>query len=56
MADTKNTRSSRESGAHDNQARRKVWRPVRKLETPPAPPRLCIPMDSGEYVRNGRPG
>ena len=38
MADTKNTRSSRESGAHDNQARRKVWRPVRKLETPPAPP------------------
>ena len=38
MADTKSTRSSRESGAHDNQARRKVWRPVRKLETPPAPP------------------
>ena len=38
MADTKNTRSSRESGAHDNQARRKVGRPVRKLEAPPAPP------------------
>jgi len=38
MAQTKDTRSSRESGAHDNQARRKVWRPVRKLETPPAPP------------------
>ncbi len=34
----KNTRSSRESGAHDNQARRKPWRPVRKLETPPPPP------------------
>ena len=38
MAEQKNPRSSRESGAHDNQARRKVWRPVRKLETPPAPP------------------
>ena len=38
MAETKNTRSSRESGAHDNQARRKVWRPVRKLVTPPTPP------------------
>jgi hypothetical protein len=39
MAETKkNTRSSRESGAHDNQARRKPWRPVRKLETPPPPP------------------
>ena len=31
-------RSSRESGAHDKQARRQPWRPVRKLETPPPPP------------------
>ncbi len=38
MAESKNTRSSRESGAHDNQARRRPWRPTRKLETPPAPP------------------
>jgi|TARA_R100000808_G_scaffold8556_1_gene24212 hypothetical protein len=38
MADTKNARSSRESGAHDNQARDKVWRPQRDLETPPPPP------------------
>jgi hypothetical protein len=30
-------RSSRESQAHDKQARRKPWRPTRKLETPPAP-------------------
>lgn len=30
-------RSSRESEAHDNKARRKPWRPVRKLEVPPAP-------------------
>lgn len=40
MSDTKvknSNRSSRESVAHDNQARRKPWRPVRKLETPPAP-------------------
>ena len=40
MSDTKvknNNRSSRESEAHDNKARRKPWRPVRKLETPPAP-------------------
>jgi len=38
MAESKSTRSSRESGAHDNQARRKPWRLTRKLETPPAPP------------------
>jgi|TARA_R110000787_G_scaffold86248_1_gene183888 hypothetical protein len=31
-------RNSRDSETHDNQARRKPWRPVRKLETPPAPP------------------
>jgi hypothetical protein len=30
-------RSSRESSAHDNKTRRKPWRPVRKLEVPPAP-------------------
>ena len=38
MTEAKNTRKSRESGAHVNQARRQPWRPVRKLETPPAPP------------------
>jgi hypothetical protein len=39
MSETKkSTRSSRDSGAHVNQARRQPWRPVRKLETPPAPP------------------
>tara|TARA_R110000824_G_C15225086_1_gene677932 strand:- start:1886 stop:2341 length:456 start_codon:yes stop_codon:yes gene_type:complete len=31
------SRQSRESEAHDNQARRKPWRPVRRLETPPPP-------------------
>ena len=31
-------RNSRESEAHDKQTRRKPWRPVRRLETPPAPP------------------
>ena len=31
------TRQSRESEAHDNKTRRKPWRPVRRLETPPAP-------------------
>ena len=31
-------RNSRDSETHDNQARRKPWRPVRKLETPPTPP------------------
>ena len=36
MAEQK--RSSRESRAHDKQARRQSWRPVRKLETPPPPP------------------
>jgi hypothetical protein len=30
-------RSSRDSQSHDNQTRRKPWRPVRSLETPPAP-------------------
>ena len=38
MTEAKNTRKSRDSGAHVNQARRQPWRPVRKLETPPAPP------------------
>ena len=39
MAEAKSSpRSSRDSQAHDKQARRKPWRPVRKLETPPAPP------------------
>ena len=38
MAEVKNARSSRETGAHDKKARRQPWRPVRKLETPPAPP------------------
>jgi len=37
MTEEKN-RKSRESGAHVNKARRQPWRPVRKLETPPAPP------------------
>ena len=31
-------RNSRESEAHDKQTRRKPWRPVRRLEMPPAPP------------------
>jgi len=31
-------RNSRDSETHDKEARRKPWRPVRKLETPPAPP------------------
>jgi|TARA_R110001583_G_scaffold191856_2_gene357680 hypothetical protein len=31
------SRQSRESEAHDNTARRKHWRPVRRLETPPPP-------------------
>ncbi len=31
-------RSSRESRQHDKQVRRKPWSPVRKLDTPPAPP------------------
>ena len=31
-------RNSRESEAHDKESRRKPWRPVRRLETPPAPP------------------
>jgi len=31
-------RNSRESEIHDKHARRKPWRPVRKLETPPPPP------------------
>ena len=31
------TRESRESENHENKTRRKPWRPVRKLETPPAP-------------------
>jgi hypothetical protein len=31
-------RNSRDSEAHDKETRRKPWRPVRRLETPPAPP------------------
>ena len=31
-------RNSRDSETHDKITRRKPWRPVRKLETPPAPP------------------
>jgi|TARA_R110000796_G_scaffold151006_1_gene267560 hypothetical protein len=31
------TRQSRESETHAKEARRQPWRPVRKLETPPAP-------------------
>jgi len=30
-------RTDRESEAHDKEARRKPWEPVRKLDTPPAP-------------------
>ena len=37
MTESKANRNSRESGAHDNQTRRKPWRPVRKLETPEPP-------------------
>jgi len=32
------SRNSRDSEKHDKMTRRKPWRPVRKLETPPAPP------------------
>ena len=35
-------RSSRESRQHDKQVRRKPWSPVRKLDTPPAPPGYTI--------------
>ena len=39
MAESKqNARSSREAGAHDKEARRRPWQPVRKLDTPPPPP------------------
>ena len=38
MAETNKARASRDSETHDKQARRRPWRPVRKLETPPAPP------------------
>ena len=31
------TRTVRDSETHDKEARRKPWRPVRKLETPPPP-------------------
>jgi|TARA_R110000744_G_scaffold1602_5_gene5700 hypothetical protein len=31
-------RTNRESATHDNQTRRKPWRPVRKLDTPEPPP------------------
>jgi hypothetical protein len=38
MTESKANRNSRESQVHDNQTRRKPWRPVRKLETPEPPP------------------
>ena len=39
MADkeTDSVRHSRESETHDKKARRQPWRPVRKLDAPPAP-------------------
>ena len=38
MTENENSvRHTRESETHDKQARRQPWRPVRKLETPPAP-------------------
>ena len=38
MAEAKaSARSSRDSQSHDNKTRRKPWRPVRSLETPPPP-------------------
>tara|TARA_R100001079_G_C4416554_1_gene137880 strand:- start:47 stop:526 length:480 start_codon:yes stop_codon:yes gene_type:complete len=39
MTESKATaRSSRESGAHDKQARKRQWLETRKLEAPPPPP------------------
>ena len=38
MSNTTTNRATRESETHEKQARRQPWRPVRKLETPPAPP------------------
>ena len=38
MTETAKTRASRDSETHDKKARRRPWRPVRKLETPPSPP------------------
>ena len=35
--DLTHSRNSRESESHDKNTRRQPWRPVRKLETPPAP-------------------
>ena len=49
--ESKSTRSSRESGAHDNQARDKVWRPQRDLEAPPAPPGYTY-----RWIREGMMG
>ena len=44
MAETKaSARSSRDSQSHDNQTRRKPWKPVRSLETPT--PRKVTPTD-----------
>jgi hypothetical protein len=37
MKKVDNARNTRESETHDKLARRKPWRPVRKLETPPPP-------------------
>ena len=54
MTESKSNRTSRESGAHDNQTRRKPWRPVRKLETPEPPRWLYLPVDSGIHVGSGR--
>jgi hypothetical protein len=42
------TRASRDSETHDKQARRRPWRPVRKLETPPAPPGYTYRWIQGE--------
>jgi hypothetical protein len=52
MTDSDNkTRASRDSETHDKQARRRPWRPVRKLETPPGTPRLHLSVDSGINAR-----
>ena len=37
MKKVETARNTRESETHDKLARRKPWRPVRKLETPPPP-------------------
>ena len=43
MAETKaSARSSRDSQSHDNQTRRKPWRPVRSLKLPRHPQAIPI--------------